>query len=363
MPYGTVNADLITGSTGGTMSPASTFGFKSRIINGAMVIDQRNAGASVTPTLDGQYGSCDRWSYWLSQSSKFSVQQVATTPTSGGFTNSLLATSLSAYAVGTNDYFSINQKIEGYNVSDLGWGTANAKTVTLSFWVASSISGTFGGAITNSANTRSYPFTYTISTPSTFQLISVTIAGDTSGTWLTTNGTGLIVQFSLGAGTGKSGTAGTWAGSWLVSATGATSVVGTSGATFYITGVQLEVGTNATSFDYRPYGTELALCQRYFEITNTAQISGSPAASSVVFFNASFVVTKRTSPSNYGNGGTISFYQASNNTQYAGGSVGAINNVSVGGVEFQVAGFTGLTTGSYGIFRPSTSQLSWSAEL
>jgi hypothetical protein len=171
------------------------------------------------------------------------------------------------------------------------------------------------------------------------------------------------LQWSLGCGSTYSGTAGSWSGNYYLSATGATSVVGTSGATFYITGCQLEVGTNATSFDYRPYGTELILCQRYFEVTNTAQISGSPAATNVVFFNAAFVVTKRTSPSNYGNGGTISFYQASTNTQYAGGSVGAINNVSVGGVEFQVAGFTGLTPGSYGIFRPSTGQLSWTSEL
>ena len=236
---------------------------KNRIINGAMVIDQRNAGASVTPTVDGQY-TLDRFAFGLSQASKFSIQQTTTAPT--GFVNSLKATVLSAVTVGSSDYFFLLQSIEGYNVADLGWGTANAKTVTLSFQVYSSLTGTFGGAIYNQNNgaPRSYPFTYTISSANTWTSISVTIAGDTSGTWATTNGAGMTVRFGLGAGSSLSGTAGTWAGSNLVSATGATSVVGTNGATFYITGVQLEVGSSATGFEYRQYTTELSLCQRYY---------------------------------------------------------------------------------------------------
>jgi len=154
--------------------------------------------------------------------------------------------------------------IEGFNVADLNWGTANAKTVTLSFWVRSSLTGTFGGVLQNSANNRSYPFTYTISSANTWEYETVTIAGDTTGTWLTTNGVGVWVMLGLGVGSTFSGTAGAWAGSNFISATGATSVVGTNGATFYITGVQLEVGSTATSFDYRPYTTELQLCQRYY---------------------------------------------------------------------------------------------------
>jgi hypothetical protein len=225
-----------------------------------MVIDQRNAGASVTPA-DNTY-TLDRWQASQTVSSKFSVQQSSTVPT--GFSNSMLITSLSAYSVASGEVFAMAQQIEGYNVADLNWGTANAKTVTLSFWVRSSLTGTFGGALANSNVTRSYPFSYTISTANTWEYKTVTIAGDTSGTWQTTTSTGIRVWIGLGVGSTYSGTAGAWAGADYRSTTGATSVVGTNGATFYITGVQLEVGSTATSFDYRPYGTELALCQRYY---------------------------------------------------------------------------------------------------
>ena len=236
---------------------------RNRIINGDMRIDQRNAGASVTPS-DGQY-TIDRWQGFAGVSSKYTVQQNAgsvTPPT--GFINYLGVTSSSAYSVGASERFAISQKIEGFNTADLAWGTANAQPVTLSFWVRSSLTGTFGGVFANSAYDRSYPYTYTINAADTWEYKTVTVAGDTSGTWLTSNDVGLQIWFSLGAGSSVSGAAGSWSGSTFFSATGATSVVGTSGATFYITGVQLEKGSTATSFDYRPYGTELQLCQRYF---------------------------------------------------------------------------------------------------
>lgn len=241
----------------------NTFGFKNRIINGDMRIDQRNAGASVTPT-DGQY-SVDRYVFGVSAASKFTFQQNAgsvTPPT--GFTNYLGITSSSTYSIVSGDYFNVNQCIEGFNIADLGWGTANAKTVTLSFWVRSSLTGTFGGSLRNSGSSRSYPFTYTISSANTWEQKSITIAGETTGTWQTTNGIGIRVGFGFGVGSNFSGTAGAWSGANYASATGATSVVGTNGATLYITGVQLEKGSTATSFDVRPYGTELALCQRYY---------------------------------------------------------------------------------------------------
>jgi hypothetical protein len=166
--------------------------------------------------------------------------------------------------VASGDTFLIQQYIEGLNCADLGWGTANAQTVTLSFWVRSSLTGTFGGALTNSAANRSYPFSYTISAANTWEQKSVTIAGDTTGTWLTTNGIGISLRFGLGSGSTLSGTAGAWAAGNFIQPTGSQSVVGTNGATFYITGVQLEVGTQATSFEYRQYQQELALCQRYY---------------------------------------------------------------------------------------------------
>ena len=239
------------------------YGFKNRIINGAMVIDQRNAGASVTPANDAY--TLDRWQAKQTTASKFSVQQNAGSVTPpAGFTKYLGCTSLSAFSVGASDVFGVRQCIEGVNVADLGWGTANAQTVTVGFWVRSSLTGTFAGSLFSYTGSRSYPFTYTISAANTWEYKTITVAGDTSGTWDSGSSGGLWVFFSLGTGSSLSGTANAWAGTYTPSVTGAVSVVGTSGATFYITGVQLEKGSTATSFDYRPYGTELGLCQRYY---------------------------------------------------------------------------------------------------
>jgi hypothetical protein len=268
---GTPASGILTSCTG-----VNYDGYKNRLINSAMVIDQRNAGASVTPTADSTY-TLDRYITALSQSSKFSVQQNAGSVTPpAGFNNYLGVTSLSAYSVLAGDYFAIQQRIEGFNTLDLGWGAAGASTVTLSFWVRSSLTGTFGGCLANSAFNRSYPFSYTISSANTWEQKTITVAGDTSGTWLKTNGIGIRVSFALGYGaTYGNGTAGAWVGSDLESVTGATSVVGTNGATFYITGVQLERGSTASSFEYRSYGTELALCQRYYEVLyNSADNAG-----------------------------------------------------------------------------------------
>jgi len=248
-------------STQNTSPFTGGFGFRNRIINGAMVIDQRNAGASVTITTAEQFIT-DRWQFAPSVSSKLTGQQSSVAPT--GFSNSLLFTSSAATSVSASDYYFLQHKVEGFNFADMSWGTANAQTVTLSFWVRSSITGTYGGALVNSAQDRSYPFSYTISVANTWEQKTITVAGDTTGTWVVaTNGTGVRLRFGLGVGSTYSGTANAWAASNLMSVTGATNWIGTSGATFYITGVQLEKGSTATSFDYRPYGTELALCQRY----------------------------------------------------------------------------------------------------
>jgi len=300
----------ISGTTGitldGQFNSASSMGFKNRIINGAMVIDQRNAGASVSTASVNPF-TVDRWQVVSSPASKFTAQQNAGSITPpAGFTNYLGITSSSAYSSAAGDLIYILQSVEGYNTADLGFGTANAVTVTLSFRVYSSLTGTFGGALRNYGSTRSYPFTYTISSANTWTTISITIAGDTSGTWVGASNAGsMVVFFNLGSGSTYQGTAGAWAAADYRSATGATSVVGTNGATFYITGVQLEKGSTATSFDYRPYGTELALCQRYYETysngTGTGAIyegiTGSFATTAVFRGFVPFKVTKRASPS------------------------------------------------------------------
>ena len=310
----TVRTNNILDASGGntatinSMTPTadSLQGFRNRIINGDMRIDQRNAGASVTPA--SAVYTLDRWIANVAGSgaSKFSVQRSTTAPT--GFVNSMLATSTSAYSIASGDITAIVQVIEGFNVADLAWGTANAKTITISFWVRSSLTGTFGGALYNGSFNRSYPFTYTISSANSFEYKTITIAGDTSGTWATNNSFGIGLSFGLGVGSTYSGTAGAWAGALYVSATGATSLVGTNGATFYITGVQLEVGSVATPFERRDYGAELALCQRYYERTAdadnyfTSQVRSDTGAKVIQMIP--FAVAKRTAP-------TVSFTTSS----------------------------------------------------
>jgi hypothetical protein len=318
--------------------------FKNRIINGAMVISQYNGTSSVTPTTN-QY-TLDRWRSLASPGSKYSVQQNAGSVTPpAGFTNYFGVTSLSTYSVSAGDYQGLVQKIEGYNVADLGWGSANAKTVTLSFWVRSSLTGTFGGAIANAGHDRSYPFTYTISSANTWTQISVTIAGDTTGTWLTDNSVGIQVFFGLGVGSSASGTAGVWASVQYFSATGATSVVGTNGATWYVTGVQLEVGTQATTFTTAggSYGAELALCQRYYERftgnTNLTYKTGYSYNTYLYLFQE-FKVAKRTingTNNSSASGSTLlSAYGTGNAESFLG-------NLMTGSVVFSATDLNGMT--------------------
>ena len=245
-------------------------GSRNRIINGDMRIDQRNAGASVTAGSGNVY-ALDRWKMVYSVDGKFTVQQQQD-PTGINFSATAQITSTSAYSVGTGELFAFMQAVEGFNMADFKWGTANAATITIGFWVYSSLAGTFGGAVQNSATNRAYPFSYIISAANTWEYKSITVAGDTSGTWLTTNGVGLNLSFGLGSGSTYAGTAGAWTAAAKYTATGATSVVGTNGATFYITGVQLEPGSTATPFERRSYGQELALCQRY---THAATADGA----------------------------------------------------------------------------------------
>ena len=371
----------INGTSGIVFNDASTqntsaftggFAFRNRIINGAMVIDQRNAGASVTPSTTGVNNySVDRWALQSSQASKLSIQQNAGAVTPpAGFTKYLGFTSLAATSLGAGDYFVLTQPIEGLNVTDFGFGTANATTITLQFWVRSSLTGTFGGGLQNSAANRSYPFSYTISSANTWEQKTITIVGDTSGTWLTTNGVGLYLWLGLGVGTTYSGTAGAWAGGNYVSATGATSVVGTNGATFYITGVQLEKGSTATSFDYRPYGTELALCQRYYyKISGTGSnpfAAGGAISTTSTRVQGSFPVSLRTSPTALEQTGTSGNYQlilagaavAPNNGPTFDDATQNTFSVSVGYSATGSAGQAGWLR-----CNSTAAYLAWSAEL
>lgn len=270
----TIRANTIQDASGGSnavllgvASPPNSMGFRNRIINGDMRIDQRNAGA-----VSSGY-SVDRWACFNNITAKATLQKSTVAP--AGFAASLLITSTSAYTVAAGEVAGASQSIEGFNVADLAWGTVSASSATLSFWVRSSLTGQFGGAVRNSNGTQSYPFAFTVNAANTFECKTVTISGPTSGTWATDNTTGIAIVFSAGAGSSLKGTAGVWSTASLADATGSNSLVGTSGATFYITGVQLEAGTVATPFERRPYGAELALCQRYYWKNTSGHITSA----------------------------------------------------------------------------------------
>ena len=333
---------------------ASPFGLKNRIINGDMRIDQRNAGASINNDTTGSQFSLDRWLIYGSQSAKFSIQQNAgsvTPPT--GFTNYLGCTSTSAYTVTSTDEFDVIQRIEGFNTADFAWGTANAKTVTLSFWVRSSLTGTFGGGIGNDPLNRMYVFSYTILAANTWEYKTVTISGDTTGTWNTNNTKGLQLYFSIGAGTAKQGTPGVWGSTALLAPTGQTSVVGTNGATFYITGVQLEIGSTATPFERRMYTNELQLCQRYFQQLGSAV--GVASASNFITGAIQFFVPMRATPTvSTSNLMTVTDTNAIDATQSSTGiaivSGTRANNL---GMNFTLTNLSGLTTNKLFITVPT----------
>jgi hypothetical protein len=314
--------------------PNASLGFKNRIINGQMQIDQRNNGATVNQTVAYPV---DRFYQIMVGGGVLTSQRSTTAP--AGFTNSILATVSTADAsIASGDYYGIGHRIEGFNTADFGWGTANAQTITLSFWVSSSVTGTYSVTLYNSAGTRSYISTYVVNAANTWEQKSVTVAGDTTGTWVTDNGTGIIVYFDLGTGSGSYGTAGSWQAGNALRTAGSVNLISTSGATFYITGVQLEKGSTATSFDYRPYGTELALCQRYYSTGAWACGAAYPsAAGAIARATISFKTTMRATP-------TVT------STSAAYANAQSINFVSIGvdgaGCEISQAGSAGNYTGA-----------------
>ena len=368
----------LNGTTGVTFddsslqgAAASPFGLKNRIINGDMVIDQRNNGAAVSLSNTSAY-TIDRFIAYNVSDGVISVQQTSIAPT--GFINSMRTTVTTADAsVSAGQYSFFRQNIEGFNVADLGWGTASAQTVTLSFWVRSSVTGTFSGSIQNSAEDRAYAFTYTINSANTWEKETITIPGDTTGTWLTTNGVGLRLNFSLGVGSTFSSTANTWVAQTSFNATGSVALLNTLNATFFITGVQLERNTTATPFEWIPYGQELMLCQRYYWEMARGSLSSNGTFSWMgngAFYNTTqynlpvmFPVTMRTSPTlNVSN--TTAYFQVDTPT----GQTFATFNIyqpSIYGTLIYATGLTG-GTGGYGtaaFTRNSAAFCAFSAEL
>jgi len=247
----------------GSVNASGFIGHRNRIINGAMVVDQRNAGAAVTVNAEALFFASDRFRA-VGQASPgvYTLQRVTDAP--AGFVNSAKVTVTTADAsLSASDRYFYQQVIEGNNVADLNFGLNTAQTITVSFWVKSSLTGSFGGSLYNNAGTRSYPYSYTISVANTWEYKTITIAGDTTGTWPTDNTGWGRLTWSFGSGSTFSSTANSWQAGQFEGVTGQVQLISTLSATWQITGVQLERGSTASSFEYRSFGTELALCQRY----------------------------------------------------------------------------------------------------
>jgi hypothetical protein len=350
-----------------TPTADSLQGFRNRIINGDMRIDQRNAGAAVTLTTD--LFVVDRF-YARTQSATNSTAQRSTTAPSG-FNNSLLVTIGTGASPSSSATNAIRQEIEGFNVADLGWGTASAKTVTISFWVRSSLTGTFGGALSNAGLNRAYPYTYSISSANTWEYKTITIPGDTSGTWATDNSSGIRFWVDLGTGTDKQGTAGSWAAADYRAASGCVQLVATTGATLYITGVQLEVGSVATPFERIDYGTELAMCQRYYHKLAAASQDpfglGQGFSTTVGDILTFFPTTMRIAPTAVEQSGTASDYRiwGSGGLFTLCSSVPTFNGSTTSNARtrFTTASGNADRAAFFGSSSNSSAYLAWSAEL
>jgi len=328
-------------------------GYKNRIINGNFVLDQRNAGASVSVSSYGYV--LDRFGFSVTGGGVFNVQRSTTAPT--GFINSQALTVTTAdSSIAASDTYQAFHKIEGFNFADMGFGTVSAQTFTLSFWVRSSVTGTYAVGFNNNAFNRSYVATYTINAANTFEYKTITVTGDTSGTWLTDNSIGINISFDLGSGSNFNATAGAWGAGSFSRTSGSVNWIATNGATFYITGVQLEKGSTATSFDYRPYTTELQLCQRYYYQTwgfgsfanNGAGYAGQvlPAANNASSYgSASFPVSMRAAP-------TVTTYDSTGSSgnvsqpAIANGLAATAGNISIGGFYNVTKSSTTFTVGT-----------------
>ena len=338
---------------------ASTgIGFRNRIINGDMRIDQRNNGASVTPSAAGQY-TLDRFIGVGTQASKLTYQQVTDAP--AGFTNSLRVTVASAATPSASDQFRLNQSIEGFNISDLGWGTATAQSVTVSFRAKASIAGTYSVALWNGANGRSYVTTVSLTTA--WATYSFTAPGDTTGTWGTGNGIGVELMFDLGGGSNWVVPAtNAWQAGNYFKASGSVSLISTAGATLNVTGVQLEAGSVATPFERRPYGTELALCQRYYQTMGFGFI-GSWTSATQCEVSGRFPVLMRASPTITLLTTTPTIIESGVALRTGSGSTLSAPNGASDGADFSVNGFSGATVGKVAFTRNTSPIVSFSSEL
>lgn len=328
------------------MLDAPNLGRRNLVINGGMRISQR--GTSFTGHGAGVNYGLDRFFDYHNSDGAFTIsQETSVVPTD--FTHALkVQTTTADSSIAAGQRLIVGTRMEGYTVHHLKWGTSDAKTVTLSFYVRSSVTGTHGGAIGNGADNRNYPFTYTISSADTWERKIITIPGDTTGTWATDSGRSTQVIWGLGVGSTYSGTAGAWAAGDVNSATGATTgVLGTLNATWYLTGVQLEKGSVATDFEHLSYGEEIALCQRYYEQGTFSQRQSG----SIIRIGQNYHTRKRANASvnvyydgNKATAGTINVSNTNNSGWNEGSSTNYWNMEKNTGVNSDSVDYNGFWT-------------------
>ena len=343
-------------------SVADKLGNRNLIINGAMQVAQRGTSAT---NPGGGYNTLDRWRF--SQNSgglgDFTAAQSTDVPSGEGFSKSLKMTNGSVKSITSDMTCFIEQKFEGQDLQHLKYGTSSAEAVTVSFFVRSSVTGTFCCHLYQNGNDRRHVKEYTISSANTFEKKTLTFTADTANSLANDNSEELRVAWVLGAGSNAQVSADAWAGAagdkgyctsnqvnWIT----------TNNATFYITGVQLEVGNTATPFEHRSFGDELARCQRYYIDSRGGKpadqyLIGQAINSGRIGTSGFFTQSMRATPA-------VTIYSPFNETE---GKVAAYNNTSVDvGSSFTgiipkpngfyyVHGGSGLTTGNYYAFKYS----------
>jgi hypothetical protein len=322
----------ISSSLGSSALLPAGLGFRNMVINGNFAIDQRNAGVAQSGQTTDFY-AVDRFVCSVNASGNFTGQQVALSTLGGtqpaGFTYALGCTAASGRTAAAGDVYGLRHRIEGFNSAQLSWGASNAKSVTLSFWVRSSVTGTYNVGFFNAAANRSLVTSYTIITANTWEYKTIFVTGDATGTWGIGNGVGVEIFWDLGSGsTYNVSTLNTWTAGIFVTSAASTKWIATASATFYITGVQLEQNYQPTPFEQRPIGVELELCQRYCisRKTDYAITNGWTTTNGQKWMSVSLPTTMRIAPNTtiydaLGTAGKVS-------TLDSGGS--GTNNVTVG---------------------------------
>jgi uncharacterized membrane protein YjjB (DUF3815 family) len=334
------------------------------VINGAMQVAQRGTSAVTT---SGSF-AVDRW-ISSSNASDFSAQQSTTVPSGEGFKYSYTVSPSSTKTPGSGTYFAVSHRVEGNNIYMLNWGTSAAKKATLSFWVRSSKTGTYSIGTKNAGATRAIVNEYTISSADTWEYKTITIPGVTDGSWPIDNTRGLTLDFWLAGNNAATSTIGSWLSANANMSANQVNFFDSTSNNFYLTGVQLEVGEQATPFEHRSYGDELQKCRRYYEQYDADSgrwiAAGGYEGTTDAEFSFLFNVQKRAAPTVSFTGTSSHFLLKRFGTSNAAAGTLSADNVGVDGFKVNsTSNPSSHTTGQaslFGIY--NTAKITVDAEL